>query len=81
MGGGIGAAIASLGGPRDEGADLVLAYKARAGVRYEISKSALLSLEYQYFDTQDPYLKARDGASFKPEFQNNAVRMELKFGF
>ncbi len=71
----------TLGGQRVDDDDTVFAYQARAGIGYELSSTAVVSLGYRFFDTLDPEFDAQNGTSFDSEYRSHTVEVGLRYKF
>lgn len=61
--------------------EAVFAYQARAGVAYELSPNAAITLGYRFLDTIDPEFRAVDGTELESEFRSHAAELGLRFTF
>ena len=55
--------------------------QARAGIGYELSPTAVVSLGYRFFDTLDPEFDAQNGTSFDSEYRSHTVEVGLRYKF
>jgi len=88
VGGGLGVAVVSLDDaqfnntsiPDDE--DTVFAYQAGAGVAYQLMRQWEVSVDYRFFETEDPTFNAAGGGGdFETENRNHSVLATLRYSF
>ena len=83
VGAGIGFGIA--GASEDlfdsDDSDLVGAFQLMAGLGYDISPRATLTLGYRYFTTSDPDFVLAPGQFFETEFTSHDIQLGARFRF
>ncbi len=87
FGGGVGPAIVSInngnlfGIPLVDNDDTVFAYQVGTGMRYRMSPSTSLALDYRLFSTLTPGFEDVVGVQFKSGYQSHSLRASLKVTF
>ena len=86
VGGGIGAAqvhqnLNPSNGSGTHSSDTVFAYQGIAGLRYLITPTVALDLDYRYFATVDPKFTTVGGVAVKSDYETHNVVASLTFLF
>jgi len=87
VGGGLGVAVVSLDDaqlnntPVGDDEDTVFAYQAGAGVAYQLMRQWEVSVDYRFFETEDPTFNAAGGGDFETENRNHSVLATLRYSF
>ncbi len=87
FGGGVGPAIVSinngnlLGIPLVDNDDTVFAYQVGTGMRYRMSSSTALALDYRFFSTLDPGFEDVVGVPFESGYVSHSLRASVRVTF
>ena len=85
--GGVGPAIVSindgnrLGISLVDNDDTVFAYQVGTGMRYRMSSSTALALDYRYFSTLDPGFEDTVGDPFESGYGSHSLRAGVRIAF
>ncbi len=87
LGGGVGGALIAINDAQVLGIDVAddedvaFAYQNGAGLKYRLSGSASLSLDYRYFAALDPRLRDSTGTNFAADYDRHDIRLGARFEF